>query len=83
MLVIYIQDTTLLSITLYLDSYTDFASWLAAGQDKEKDVVRKNVYDAFVGTDLEKRLRRDEVERVVIVGVMSGSESTRLLFETC
>ena len=46
-------------------------------------MVRKNVYDAFVGTDLEKRLRRDEVERVVIVGVMSESESTRLLCDTC
>jgi nicotinamidase-related amidase len=33
--------------------------------------VRKNVYDAFVGTDLEERLRRDKVERVVIVGVMT------------
>jgi nicotinamidase-related amidase len=33
--------------------------------------VRKNVYDAFVGTDLEERLCRDKVERVVIVGVMT------------
>ncbi|OJD40267.1 cysteine hydrolase [Diplodia corticola] len=35
------------------------------------DVVQKNTYDAFVGTDLEERLRRLEVARVVVCGVMT------------
>lgn len=34
-------------------------------------VVQKNTYDAFVGTDLEERLRALEVERVVVCGVMT------------
>jgi nicotinamidase-related amidase len=42
-----------------------------AGQDVDTDVVEKNVYDAFIGTDLEERLRKAKVDRVVIVGVMT------------
>ncbi|KAF2117048.1 Isochorismatase-like protein [Lophiotrema nucula] len=37
----------------------------------EGDVVHKNVYDAFLFTDLEDRLRKLKVERVVICGVMT------------
>jgi nicotinamidase-related amidase len=40
-------------------------------QDLQKDVEHKNVYDAFVGTDLEDRLRGMDIQRVVVVGVMT------------
>jgi bifunctional isochorismate lyase / aryl carrier protein len=36
-----------------------------------KDVVRKTRYSAFVGTDLEERLRSKGVERVIVTGVMT------------
>lgn len=34
-------------------------------------VVPKRTYDAFLGTDLEERLKKLDVKRVVIVGVMT------------
>jgi nicotinamidase-related amidase len=34
-------------------------------------IIRKNVYDAFLFTDLEKQLRDQGVGRVVICGVMT------------
>jgi nicotinamidase-related amidase len=37
----------------------------------ENRVLHKNVYDAFIGTDLQERLEKEEVERIVIVGVMT------------
>ncbi|KAF2029807.1 Isochorismatase hydrolase [Setomelanomma holmii] len=42
-----------------------------ARQDLEKDFREKNVYGAFIGADLEERLRREGVQRVVIVSVMT------------
>lgn len=39
--------------------------------DTEAPVIPKNTYDAFWGTGLEERLRKEGVERVVICGVMT------------
>jgi len=36
-----------------------------------KDLIPKNTYDAFQGTQLEQKLRVEGIERVVIVGVMT------------
>ena len=43
----------------------------AAAKGKKKAIVAKNTYDAFINTDLDAILRRDEVERVVVCGVMT------------
>ncbi|KAH9885733.1 Isochorismatase hydrolase [Xylariomycetidae sp. FL2044] len=39
--------------------------------NKDGEVVHKNTYDAFINTDLEARLRRVDVGRVVVCGVMT------------
>lgn len=38
---------------------------------KDYPLVEKNTYDAFIGTDLEKRLVQGAVERVIVCGVMT------------
>ncbi|KAK4988818.1 hypothetical protein LTR50_003663 [Elasticomyces elasticus] len=38
---------------------------------KNKPIVAKNTYDAFVNTNLDRMLRDMEVERVVVCGVMT------------
>jgi len=40
-------------------------------EDLDIPVIAKNTYDAFMGTDLEERLRAMRVERVVVTGVMT------------
>jgi nicotinamidase-related amidase len=40
-------------------------------QHKEALIIRKTTYDAFLGTDLEQKLRDMQIERVVICGVMT------------
>ncbi|KAF1829163.1 Isochorismatase hydrolase [Decorospora gaudefroyi] len=36
-----------------------------------KELIPKNTYDGFEGTNLEEKLRKEGVQRVVIVGVMT------------
>lgn len=42
-----------------------------AGDGGVDGVVHKNVYDAFIGTGLEERLKGLGVQRIVVVGVMT------------
>jgi nicotinamidase-related amidase len=53
-----------------------------AGQDVDTDVVEKNVYDAFIGTNLEERLRKAKVtppaEVRSIVALKRGWSAMRL-----
>lgn len=46
-----------------IKKYVDF--------DKDLSVIAKNTYDAFIHTDLEKVLRDNAIERVVVCGVMT------------
>lgn len=41
------------------------------GGDDSSPVVAKNTYDAFINTELARVLEEREVERVVVVGVMT------------
>lgn len=43
----------------------------ALAAEETEQPVQKNTYDAFVNTDLEARLRKAGVERVVVCGVMT------------
>jgi nicotinamidase-related amidase len=42
--------------------------WKKAG---ETSIIQKNTYDAFLNTDLEARLEKEGIERVIITGVMT------------
>ena len=70
--IIHIRHASLDPASLFQQNLPGFAVKDEAGEQSGEPVIIKYVNSSFIGTDLEARLRRDNIENVVIVGATTN-----------
>ena len=70
--IIHIRHASLDPASLFQRNLPGFAVKDEAGEQPGEPVIIKYVNSSFIGTDLETRLRRDNIENVVIVGATTN-----------